>query len=44
VGKNWKARDKKRIKKKTGMRISGRSLLTIIDARVKRAKKEKEKK
>ena len=44
MGKNWKARDKKRIKKKTGMQISGRSILIIPEIYRKRAEKLKEKK
>ena len=44
MGKNYKARDRKKRKERTGMQISGRSLLTIIDARVNRARKEKKKK
>jgi hypothetical protein len=37
----WDRRDKKRHKKKHGMRISGRSILTIVNAQRKRAKEVK---
>jgi hypothetical protein len=40
MGKNWKARDKKLKKKKFGMKISGRSLFTILNVQQKRAKKK----
>ena len=37
MGKNWKARDRKQHKDKTGMRVSGRSLLTIAEIMRKHA-------
>ena len=39
MGKNWQNRDRKQRKKKNGMRISGRSLFTLIDIQEKKAKK-----
>ena len=44
MGKNWKARERKEHKKKTGMKISGRSILIIPNILKKRADKIKEKK
>ena len=41
MGKNWKARDRKQHKKKTGMKISGRSILIIPDILKKKAEKIK---
>ena len=40
----WKRRERKQHKKKTGMRISGRSILDIVDITRKRAEKLKKKK
>jgi len=37
-------RDKKRHKKKHGMRVRGRSIFTVVEAQVKRAKKIRKKK
>jgi len=37
----WERRDRKRHKQKNGMKISGRSLLTIIDIQRKRAEEVK---
>lgn len=37
-------RDKKRDKKKYGMRVKGRSIFTIVETQVRRAKKKKRKK
>lgn len=39
----WKRRERKQRKEKTGMKISGRSLLTILDVQRKRAEKAKSK-
>jgi len=36
-----KSRDKKRDKKKHGMRVSGRSIFTIVATQVKRAEESK---
>lgn len=44
MARNWKARDRKQHRKKTGMRISGRSVLIIPEIHRKRAEKLKEKK
>ena len=41
VAKNWRARARKQHKKKTGMKISGRSILIIPDIHRKRAEKIK---
>ena len=35
----WKRRERKQHKKKTGMRISGRSILDIVEIQRKRAEK-----
>lgn len=37
-------RDKKRNKKKYGMRVRGRSIFVVVEAQVKRAKRTKKKK
>ena len=43
VAKNWRARARKHLKKKTGMKISGRSILIIPEIQRKRAEKLKKK-
>ena len=42
MGKNWKARARKQRKDKTGMKISGRSILIIPEIQKKRADKIKQ--
>jgi hypothetical protein len=44
MGKNWKNRERKQRKSKTGMKISGRSVLTIQEIQRKRAEKIRDEK